>query len=193
MRNIPVQLEGNRILIRRLRPSDAEAIHQILNNRDVSRWLLMVPYPYPREGAIKYVRKCQRNWQKRADFLFAIISKDTGEFLGGGGLKCVDNGNQRAEMGYWLGKKHWNQGYATEAARLFLKFAFGHLKLHRVYAHMFESNVASSRVLEKCGFTREGIWREARMKFNHFQNLVFYSILKPEYEKTLKKQTRKQT
>jgi len=185
MKKIPTELAGDRILIRRLRRSDAEAIYQNIKNRDVSRWLLTVPYPYPKDGAVKYIRKSKRQWQKRTNFFFAICLEETGELLGGGGLKCVDDCNQRAEMGYWLGKKHWNQGLATEAAGLFSKFAFEHLKLHRVYAHIFESNVASGRVLEKCGFSREGVWREARVKYNRRQNLVFYAILKPEYEKMI--------
>ena len=75
----------------------------------------------------------------------------------------------------------------TEAVKLVLKFAFEKLKLHRIYANLFEENVASRRVLEKAGFKLEGIMRECRYKYNRWHNELKFGILKKEYEKLFKR------
>ena len=74
-------------------------------------------------------------------------------------MKNVDHKSRCAEIDYWLGKNYWRRGLATEAMRLVLKFGFKKLKLHRIHAHTFEKNIASRKVLEKCGFKIEGIMR----------------------------------
>jgi len=81
-----------------------------------------------------------------------------------------------------IGKKYWNRGYATEAIRLILQFGFSDLNLYRIYAGVFEPNIASRKVLEKYGFRQEGYWREAIVKHHTRQNLIHYALLKPEYD-----------
>ena len=62
-----------------------------------------------------------------------------------------------------------------------LKFAFNKLKLHRIYAKLFESNIASKKVLEKVGFKLEGIAREHRYRYGKWHNELHYGILKREF------------
>ena len=69
----------------------------------------------------------------------------------------------------------------TEAVKLVLKFAFKKLKLHKVYANVFEQNIASRRVLENCGFKLEGVRREHRFKYRKWQNVLEFGILVSEY------------
>jgi [ribosomal protein S5]-alanine N-acetyltransferase len=81
---------------------------------------------------------------------------------GGIGLRPqLGEGYGVAECGYWLGRRFWGNGLATEALRLILPYAFEERRLRRVEAYVFATNPASARILEKCGFKREGVLREA--------------------------------
>jgi RimJ/RimL family protein N-acetyltransferase len=84
-------------------------------------------------------------------------------------------------MGYWIGAPYWNRGYATEAARAVLRFAFDTVGLHRIYATHFTRNPASGRVMEKTGMQREGVWREHLMRGERFEDAVVYGILREEW------------
>lgn len=85
-----------------------------------------------------------------------------------------------------MGKSYWGKGLTTEAVKLMLKFAFEKLKLHRIYANLFEKNIASRRVLEKCGFKLEGVARECRYRYGKWHNELKLGILKQEYENIIK-------
>ena len=69
----------------------------------------------------------------------------------------------------------------TEAVRLILKFGFGNLKLHRIYAKLFKENTGSVRVLEKCGFKLEGRMREERYRYGKWHDALKYGILESEF------------
>ncbi|GAE34749.1 GNAT family N-acetyltransferase [Halalkalibacter akibai] len=86
-------------------------------------------------------------------------------------------------MAYWVGKKYWGNGYATEAAKAVLEFAFYEKNYNKVFARCFLSNTASGRVIEKSGIKKEGILRQHVKKDNEFIDLVYYGILKNEVSK----------
>ena len=87
----------------------------------------------------------------------------------------------RAELGYWIGKPYWGQGYCTEAARATLDFGFEQLGLNRIFAHHFARNPASGRVMQKIGMTREGRLRQHVKKWDAFEDLELYGILKDHW------------
>ena len=76
----------------------------------------------------------------------------------------TDIHRQSAELGYWLGQKYWGQGITTEAVNAIVEYAFKYMDIRRVYASVFERNIASMRVLEKCGFAREAVHYKAIVK-----------------------------
>ena len=86
-----------------------------------------------------------------------------------------------AEMGYWIGKPYWNQGYGTEAAGGILQYAFEQLDLNRVYAAHFRRNPASGRIMQKIGMTYEGCLRQHIKKWDSFEDMEYYGILRSEY------------
>ncbi len=69
-----------------------------------------------------------------------------------------------AEMGYWIGEPFWGNGIATEATNLICEYAFDNLGVERIFSSVFDYNKASMRVMEKCGFEKEGIFRKAVFK-----------------------------
>ena len=112
---------------------------------------------------------------------FAIILKTTKELIGAVSL-IIDKGSNRAELGYWIGKEYWNQGYCTEAARAIVDYGFGQLLLHKITASHFYGNPSSGKVMSKIGMKKEGCLRKHIAKNSEFEDLVVYGILREEWE-----------
>jgi RimJ/RimL family protein N-acetyltransferase len=182
-KTVPTIIEGRRISIRKLKQTDADDIYKEVRVKGIARWTLVLPYPYPKDGAIKHIRQQQRLWRLGKAYSFAILSQETGRPIGAVAINRVDTKHQCAEVGYWLGKKYWGKGLMTEALRLLLQFGFEELKLHRIYAMAMGPNTGSRRVLEKCRFTQEGILRQAVLRYGKRQDFINYGILRTEYQK----------
>ena len=176
------EIESKRIKLRKLKLSDADDIYKNLQNKEMVKWTLNIPWPYKKEHAIKFIRRTHYKIRKKKSYAFSIVLKEIDKVIGVVDLMNIDWKNKNAEIGYWIGKRYWNKGFATEAVKLMLKFAFEKLKLHRVYASLFEENKASRRVLEKCGFKLEGILREHRYKHGKWHNELVFGLLKKEWE-----------
>ncbi len=174
-------LVGEKVILRPWKASDAPELVKMAN-ASVTRWTTSLRIPKTVEEAVKNIRKKQRNFREGRVYSFAIVSRETGRLAGSIGLFKIDKENKNAEVGYWIRKDYWNKGLATEAVQLVLGFAFKNLKLHRVYARTFKENTASARVLEKAGFTKEGVDRECYRKNGRWHDLVRYGILKKEYD-----------
>ncbi len=87
---------------------------------------------------------------------FAITRQDDLEFLGMVSLALAKESGRLPRLGYWIGRPYWGQGYATEAVRRVLRFAFGEMKLSEIEAGVFPGNDASMKVLTKTGFRETG-------------------------------------
>lgn len=177
------KLNSKRIYLRKLKYSDAHDIYKNIKHKEIVKWTLNIPHPYPKKAAIKFIRKTHYRLKKKKGYAFGIILKEHDKLIGMVDVFRVDWKNKNAKVGYWLGKNYWNQGLTTEAVNLILNFAFKKLKLHRVYAGLFENNPSSKRVLEKCGFKLEGRLRESRIKHKKWQNELRYGLLAKEYLK----------
>jgi len=169
-------LETKRLLLRPLELSDADLMLPLVNDYDVAANTLNIPFPYPDDMAAEFIARAQSYWQDGSAYTFAIVRKDDTTFMGCIGLH--PNSHRAAEMGYWLGKLFWGQGYATEAASRLLHYAFEELDLNRVFASHFASNLASGRVMQKAGMTYEGTMRQHVLKWGSFKDLVYYAIVR---------------
>ena len=176
-----LEFKTGRILIRPLRLSDAESIHRNVDDEAVSKWTLYIPHPYPPDGAEKFIRRTKYNRLRKKAFTFGIVPIESNHAVGVVDLTDVNRSDQKAELGYWLGRDYWGRGIMTEAVGLILNFGFNQLNLHRISADVFEPNLASQKVLEKSGFVREGLAREARFKEDHWYNMVCYGLLSRDF------------
>jgi RimJ/RimL family protein N-acetyltransferase len=151
-------LRGQHCELRPYRVEDASWLPVLANDVEVSRWMTTsFPYPYTRRDADAWVAIALA--ERPVD---NFVIEAGGQPAGGVGLRLQSgNGFGVAECGYWLGRRHWGRGLATEALRLFVPYAFATRRLRRLEAYVFAANPSSARVLEKCGFVREGILREA--------------------------------
>ena len=94
---------------------------------------------------------------------FAIVRRDGGEFIGSAGFHTVSALNRTAEIAYDLAPEVWRHGIARAACEALTRWAFEHVGLVRVQGTTLATNVRSQRVLERCGFEREGLLRRFRM------------------------------
>ncbi|MGC9952940.1 MAG: GNAT family N-acetyltransferase [Rhizomicrobium sp.] len=147
------RLETERLLLRPPEFRDVPAITTWIGDWDVAKNLASVPHPYREEDAREFVSRAVHKRAAGEGHCFAIERKEDGVFMGACGLLLKDG---RFELGYWLGKPFWRQGYATEAARKVVSFAFHDLKAASIWAGWFHDNPASGRVLQKLGCRHDG-------------------------------------
>jgi RimJ/RimL family protein N-acetyltransferase len=140
-------LKTRRLMLGTAVPDDAKAITALINDHRVAGNMASVPHPYTLTDAEAAIEAAN------GKPLF-VISLTDGRVIGGGGL-AVHAGYP--ELAYWLGVPYWGNGYATEAARALVDFAFADLECAELHAGARVTNPASRRVLEKCGFEWTGI------------------------------------
>ena len=166
------------MVLRALVPADASAIHAAMQDPEVARNTLSIPWPYPAGAAAAFIAAEREAWGagKRATW---GIAEAEGPLLGVIGLRFRP-AHRSAEVGYWLARESWGRGHATAAVRLALAWAFDVLGLHRVEAHHFVENPASGRVLAKAGFSMEGRRRGAVWRDDVPRDLVSYAMLRDD-------------
>lgn len=149
--------------VARIRPARATDWREWSELRAISRGFLTPWEPtWPddaltRSSFVRRVRRQTDDWERDQAYTFLVFDRENGNLTGGLGLTNVRRGvAQTATLGYWVGEPFARRGYISDATRLVLRFAFGELNLHRVEASCLPENAASTGLLEKVGFTREG-------------------------------------
>ena len=169
-----------RLILRPFVADDAFDVERLAGQRQIADTTLNIPHPYPHGGAAEWIRLHAPAWIDGTSATFAIVGQKTGALVGAISL-MIEREHQRAELGYWIAPDCWNRGYATEATRKILDFAFETLGLHRIQSRHFLRNPASGRVMQKVGMNQEGVERDLVMKWDRFESLALYSILEPEW------------
>ena len=152
-----VPLTTERLTLRPLQPKDAEALHRLVNDWEVTRTLAELPYPYPRKLADDWIGSTMRRIADGSAYHLAITGHE-GEretLVGVVGL-TLDPQARSGRLGYWVGRAYWRHGVATEAAGRLTRWAFANLELDRIMAEVAESNDASCAVLRRIGFGQVG-------------------------------------
>ena len=139
-----------RLVLRALTLTDMPACVAILNDYDVAKNLRPVPHPFTETLFREALVRADRERQDGNGFFFAVTRAMDGAMIGACAVDRVTGGTW--EFGYWYGKPYWGQGYATEAARPVMRFAFDDMGAERLTAGWFADNPASGHVLEKLGF-----------------------------------------
>lgn len=178
-----LKIIGERINLRKLKKSDVLSIYKNVKDREILRYTY-IPYPYKLKYASEFIKNTHQRIRKKTAYELGIELKQTHQIIGMMSLMHIDYENRNGEVGYWLGKKYWGQGFAKEALRLILDFGFRKLKLVRIYARVMHPNTASYKLLEKVGFKYEGRMRKNIIKSGKWIDDLRYSILREEYEKS---------
>lgn len=147
-------LETERLILRLLAQSDYGALCRILQDEEV-----MYAYEHAFSGGEvqEWLDKQKSRYQEHGFGLWAVILKETGEFIGQCGLTLQDcRGEQVVEVGYLFARDHWHQGYATEAAAACKEYAFTELGVEEVYSIIRDTNISSQGVARRNGMTKKG-------------------------------------
>lgn len=150
-----------RLTLRPLKPEDAEDVASILNHPDVGRMIRQISLPYLVDTARAWLETHAGERHRGEAFRFAIILGET--LIGCVDVDEIEGGN--GELGFWFHPAHWGHGYAGEAARAVLRFAFDRLGLEKLATTHAVDNDASGRLLRKLGFRRAGetkAWSHSR-------------------------------
>ena len=143
-------LETERLILRAPTLGDAKAIAKLANDRRIAENTARIPHPYGVADARQYITWAN---ETRSETAF-LITLDDDTIIGACGVGQAEGENP--EIGYWIGARYWGKGFATEAARAVIDYAFGRFEYDALHSSARVTNPASRRVLEKCGFQWTG-------------------------------------
>lgn len=155
------QLEGERVIVRPYRDSDAEALFEAVgeSREHIRPWLPFADAHQKIEETRDWIIHTQAKWLLREDMNLSIWEKASGRYLGGLGLHARDWDIRYFEIGYWLRVSAAGHGFVTEAARLLTHFALTSLQANRLEIRCDERNKRSAGVALRLGYTQEGRFR----------------------------------
>jgi ribosomal-protein-alanine N-acetyltransferase len=174
-------LRTARLQLRPFTSADADALFALHSNAFVLRYWDAPPWS-DRAQAERFLAACGRMAEEGSGARLAIDRVGDGAFLGWTALTRWNTEFRSASMGYCLDDAAWGHGYATEAGRALLQWAFATLDLNRVQAEADTRNRASARVLEKLGFILEGTLREDCIVNGDVSDSWVYGLLRREWQ-----------
>ncbi len=177
-------LQTSRLTLRPFKMADAPAVHRLLATREIAEMTANIPHPYEDGMAEEWIlsHTSAREDDEGASFAITLRGEEslTPTLCGAMGIS-INAAHQHAELGYWIGVPYWNKGFATEAGIAVLHYAFAELNLNRVFASHYTKNPASGRVMQKIGMRYEGLQRQHRLKWENFEDLALYGILRDDW------------
>ena len=167
----------------RLRPfddTDSDDLYALMSDADVLRYWDSSPWTDPAR-AQKFIERCRAMADDESGVRPAVELVEDGSFIGWVTFTDWDPDFRSAELGYVLTRSAWGHGYATEAARAVLTWAYDALPLNRVQSQADTRNPASARVLEKLGFVHEGTLRQDCIVDGVVSDSWVYGLLRTEW------------
>lgn len=173
-------LRTARLVLGEFTLGDAAEVQRLAGAREVADTTLAIPHPYELRHALSWIEQQQQETVDGPNLSFAVRLLSSGALIGSVGLRDIEPEHRQAELGFWIGRDWWGQGYAREAARAVLRFGFETLKLNRISAHHLVRNPASGRVLLAIGMQREGVLRQRVRKWGKYEDVVLYAVLRAD-------------
>jgi len=180
--NFP-SLITNRLSLRQIQPTDAEAFFTIKSDLEVTRCYGQEPHQSI-DDTRAWIQRIQALYDRREDLFWCLTLKGEGTVVGACTFWNFGPGFHCAEIGYELHRAYWRQGIMTEAISAVLTYGFTELGLHRIEANPLAGNTASKKLLLKLGFTCEGNLRQRHFFRGHFEDQLYFGLLKEEWLKS---------
>jgi RimJ/RimL family protein N-acetyltransferase len=162
-------------------PRHVADVQHLAAHPDVARTTLL-PEPYPSDGAATWIAYVEPRHAAGDEFAFAIrahqgaVGAEDGPVVGVCGLIVDGAPAGEAELGYWIGRPYWNQGYATTACRALVDWAFQTQPLGAIFARPLARNAPSRRVLDKLGFALHGLRPNPYAKWDAADTVAYYAV-----------------
>lgn len=175
---VPETIQTKRLLLRKPHMDDAPAIFETYaQDPEVTRYLVWKPHKIIQETE-QFLLACRQLWRTGKDFAYTITLKENDKLIG---MCDMHPMSFKIEVGYVLARPYWSKGYMTEALRAVIEWGLSQPDIFRVQAICDVENIASARVMEKAGMTREGLLRRYGLHPNisdEPQDMFMYSVVK---------------
>ncbi len=173
--------EGEKVLLRDLELSDVPTLMKFWNTYE-SRVFLYNTIPCSSMDEEEFIRSAHEQGKKRSGFIFAMVDKETNEFVGTCGLHDIDWIARYGILGIAItNPAYQNKGYGTDAMKCLLSFGFNELNLNRIELEVFDFNNRGFHVYKKVGFKEVGRRRQVRFLHGEYFDSIIMDILQEEY------------
>ena len=177
---VPRPIETERLLVRPIVDADLPALMAINSDAEVTALLPYATWTSMADAQAWLAR--MRGIEATGTALqFVVALRSTQEAIGTCLLFRLDEGSARAELGYALGRAHWGRGVMHEALAALLGHAFGPMGLRRIEAEIDPRNVASARLVQRLGFTKEGLLRQRWVTKGQAADVEIHGLLRSEW------------
>ncbi len=173
------QAGGTALGFRAFDEADIPAVHEYTSDPEVCRWSTWGPNTLDQTAS--FVGEAVRGSLAESPTAFTLAAVVGGRAIGSVSVWTTDMHDRNGELGYTFHRAHWGKGYATEAVRHLLHLGFNVLGLERIGATCHPGNAGSVRVLEKSGFSREGLLRSHRLVNGARRDSLLFSKLRGEH------------
>lgn len=167
------------IILESWQTSHIDSLLENANSKNIAQFMMdSFPHPYTKNNAISWVNY---NMENPDGINFAIVYQ--GQCVGAiGGLKKFDIYKNTLEIGYWIGEKFQRKSIVSKSLSKYISYIFKHKTINRIEARVFRKNLASYSLLNKLGFTKEALMKEAAIKFGNSIDIYLFRLLKSEFD-----------
>ncbi|MEV6383088.1 GNAT family protein [Streptomyces sp. NPDC051773] len=175
----PIRIVGDHVVLREFTRDDAADVLVIIGDDKVTTWLSFDSRD--RDQAVAMIEGTLERAQQepRTEFYLGVTKRDDDHVIGFARIGL--SGVQAGKLGYAIAAKEWGRGYATDAARALVTYAFKEIGLHRITAAIGPDNAASIAVVQQLGFAREGVLRDHVFTNGAWRDSVLFSVLAHEW------------
>jgi [ribosomal protein S5]-alanine N-acetyltransferase len=172
--------ETERLILRQITNEDVSFLFKHYTSREVLQYFGMSPIS-SKEVAEEMIENFEKQLEVGGPMRWAIVDKSTDKMMGTCGFHGIAKSYKRCEIGYDLHPDYWGNGIMGEALKPLITYLFIEREMNRIGAVIVPNNQASSRVVEKLGFRREGLLREYILQEDTMYDAYMYSMLKKEW------------
>jgi ribosomal-protein-alanine N-acetyltransferase len=186
-----MKLKTQRLVLREPKMSDWKDLVEGLNDRDTSRYLAAVAFPYKEKDAKEWIKHCIKEWKEKekTSYHFFIELRSEKKIIGAIDIANYSKQHKTCETGSWINKEYWRKGYIMEAKIAVNEFAFNRLKVRKMETGVYKENTASNKAQTSIGYKYEGCKLKHHIAKStgkiHDEN--FYGLMKEDWKKNLSK------
>jgi len=176
------EIETDRLFLRQFKYSDDDDMLEYWISDPKIQSMISEPIYSTKEEVKILLDKYILSYQNNDYYRWVVVEKDSLACIGQIAIYLVNEKNHWCEIEYCIGSQFHRKGFATEATKAIINFGFGSVNFHKIQVCHKEINTASKGVIQKCGFTYEGTFRDYFYMNGKYVNRCLYSMLKSEWE-----------
>jgi len=170
--------------LRDLSESHAPGLYELLetNRSSLREWLPWLDTQRSVQDSIQFIRTARTQSDRNESLSLGIWYRN--DLCGVISFHRIDWPNRATMIGYWLSADFQGKGLMTESCRAFVDYGFTRMSLHRIEIRCATGNLKSRAIPERLGFTKEAVLRDCEWLYDHYVDLIVYSMLAPDWKKS---------